>query len=55
MAVVPFEDAVLLIRLRTPVNSDPAEAAVNVASFEEMLAAVNFTGGTPTPTASPTG
>jgi hypothetical protein len=53
IAVVPLPDKVLLVWLRTAVSSDPSEVAAKVASFEQMLASLRFSGAAPsTPTAS---
>lgn len=52
MAVVPFEDKVLLTWLRIDVSADPQDTAAKVASFEGMLASLAFTGGAPSQSAS---
>jgi hypothetical protein len=52
LAVVPFDDKVLLIWLRTALDADQKDAAAKVASFQDMLASVSFTGGSAKPSAS---
>jgi hypothetical protein len=52
LAVVPFDDKVLLVWLRTELGADQKDAAAKLASFQDMLASVNFTGGSPKPSVS---
>ena len=52
LAVVPFDDKVLLIWLRTDLSADQKDAAAKLASFEDMIGSISFTGGSPKPSAS---